>query len=47
MFDYILQKIMENDYRTALMTSKRITVLILEILDINKIDNCYSKNSHM
>lgn len=36
-FDFILQKIMMNDYRTALITSKQTTVLILDILDINKI----------
>lgn len=45
-FDYLLQKIMENDFRTALTTNKRTTVLILEILDANKIKNYYSKNSN-
>lgn len=45
-FDIILQSIMKNDYRTALTVSKKTTALILEILDVNKI-NYYNKNHYV
>lgn len=36
-FDFIFHKIMENEIRTAFEASIRITTIILNILDVNKI----------
>lgn len=37
-FNMVLQRIIENDIRSALVGSTRITALILDILDVNKIN---------
>lgn len=37
-FDVIFQNIIQNNIRTALEASIRITAVILDILDVNKIN---------
>lgn len=38
-FQFVFQKIMENDIKTAYNANKRITAIIINILDLNNIWN--------